>query len=65
GSLFHAVLDRYLTQLREEHMTLADVDPSAINAAVPLLVEDIASQPGYEILGSTHRMLYLTRRLSQ
>ncbi|ARY91561.1 PD-(D/E)XK nuclease family protein [Lacticaseibacillus styriensis] len=65
GSLFHAVLDRYLTQLREEHVALADVDPAVIAAAIPPLVEDIASQPGYEILGSTHRMLYLTRRLSR
>ncbi|MCT3173653.1 ATP-dependent helicase [Lacticaseibacillus rhamnosus] len=65
GSLFHAVLDRYLTQLRDQQQTLADVEPAAIMTAVPPMVAEIAKQPGYEILGSTYRMTYLTKRLSR
>ncbi|KMO49383.1 hypothetical protein PZ03_15320, partial [Lacticaseibacillus rhamnosus] len=65
GSLFHAVLDRYLTQLRDQQQNLADVEPAAIMAAVPPMVAEIAKQPGYEILGSTYRMTYLTKRLSR
>ncbi|EPC52630.1 ATP-dependent nuclease subunit B, partial [Lacticaseibacillus paracasei subsp. paracasei Lpp123] len=65
GSLFHAVLDQYLTQLRDAGQTLADVTAADVAAAVPPLVAAITKRPGYEILGSTHRMAYLTSRLSR
>lgn len=64
GSLYHAVMDQYLRQLKHEGKQLTEMDAAAIQQGVQALIAEFATEPGYEILTSSHSMAYATDRIT-